>query len=31
MKQQNLFDKYGVVATIKLILKKFYEELLNRT
>ena len=31
MKQQNLFDKYGGVATIKLILKKFYEELLNRT
>ena len=30
MKQQNLFDKYGGVATIKLILKKFYEELLNR-
>ena len=31
MKQQNLFDKYGGETTIKLILKKFYEELLNRT
>ena len=30
MKQQNLFDKYGGVPTIKLILEKFYKELLNR-
>jgi len=31
MKQQNLFDKYGGVPTIKLILEKFYKELLTRT
>jgi len=30
MKQQNLFDKYGRVPTVKLILEKFYKKLLNR-
>ena len=31
MKQQSLFDKYRGVSTIKLILEKFYKELLTRT
>ena len=31
MEQQSLFDKYGGVPTIKLILEKFYKELLTRT
>ena len=31
MKQQNLFDKYGGVPTIKLILEKFYKDLIKRT
>ena len=31
MKQQSLFDKYGGVPTIKLILEKFYKELLACT
>ena len=30
MKQQNLFDKYGGVPTIKLIWEKFYKVLLTR-
>ena len=30
MKQQNLFDKYGGVPTIKLILEKFYKDLIKR-
>ena len=31
IKQQNLFDKYGGVPTIKLILEKFYKDLIKRT
>jgi len=30
IKQQNLFDKYGGVPTIKLILEKFYKDLIKR-
>ena len=30
-KQGNLFDKYGGVPTIKLILKAFYREVLKKS